>query len=99
MYIMPSYTLSYYGITIWGSASNTLLIPLHILQNKFHKLNLLPIFDIYKIQVGKLVYDFPNNIGPTKSIIQFTITTEVHTHSTHYGSLGTFYGLELLGLD
>ena len=37
MYTMPSYTLSY-GITIWGSASNTLLIPLHTLQKKFVQL-------------------------------------------------------------
>ena len=91
MYIMPSYSiLSYYGIAIWGSAGNTLLIPLHILQKKvwlatfkdtypvyplthipplFHKLNLLTIFDIYKLQVGKLVYDSLNNIGPTTGFI------------------------------
>ena len=105
MYIMPSYTPSYYGVTIWGSASKTSLTPLYILQNNFvrmasfnetyiaepgplaHaplflKLKLLTIFDICKLQLGKLVYDSLNNIGPTRSIIQFTRTTEVHSHSS-----------------
>ena len=113
VYYAIIYPFLLYGITIWGSASNTLLIPLHILQKKFvrlatfndtypvyplthtpplfHKLNLLTIFDIYKLQVGKLVYDSPNNIGPTKSIIQFTRAIEVHTHSTHNASLGNFF--------
>ena len=111
MYYAIIYPFLLYGITIWGSASNTLLIPLHILQKKFvwlatfndilfthnsspplfHKLNLLTIFDIYKLQVGKLVYDSLNNIGPTKSIIQFTRATEVHTYSTCYASLGNFF--------
>ena len=54
-------------------------------------INLLTIFDIYKLQVGKLVYDSLHNIGPTKSIIQFTRATEVHTHSTRYASLGNFF--------
>ena len=70
---------------------HTLFTPLTHTPPLFHKLNLLTIFDIYKLQVGKLVYDSMNNIGPTKSIIQFTRATEVHTHSTRYASLGNFF--------
>ena len=57
----------------------------------FLKLKLLTIFDIYKLQLGKLVYDSLNNIGPTRSIIQLTRTTEVHSHSTRYATQGNFF--------
>ena len=57
----------------------------------FLKLKLLTIFDIYKLQLGKLVYDSLNNIGPTRSIIQFTRTTEVHSHLTRYATQGNFF--------
>ena len=39
----------------------------------FYKLNLLNIFDIYKFQLGKLVYDSLNNI-----------VSEIHSHSTQF---------------
>ena len=38
VYYAIIYPFLLYGITIWGSASNNLLIPLHVLQQKFVRL-------------------------------------------------------------
>ena len=54
----------------------------------FHKLNLLNIFDIYKLQVGKLVYDSLNNIGPVQGIISFMRASESHSHVTRFSTGG-----------
>ena len=48
----------------------------------FHKLNILTIFDIYKLQLGKFVFESLNNIGPP--IINFTLVSEIHRYNTHY---------------
>ena len=37
----------------------------------FHKLKVLTIFDIYKLQLGKLIYESVNDIGPT-IVIKYT---------------------------
>ena len=50
----------------------------------FYKLNLLNIFDIYKLQVGKLVYGSLNNLGPIQGILNFTRASEIHRHSTRF---------------
>ena len=50
----------------------------------FYKLNLLNIFDIYKLQVGKLVYGSLNNLGPIHGILNFTRASEIHRHATRY---------------
>ena len=57
----------------------------------FQKLNILNIFDIFKIQIGKVVYESLNCIGPMKKIIKFTRASEVHTHNTRYSSDGNHY--------
>ena len=57
----------------------------------FQKLNILNIFDIFKVQIGKLVYESLNCIGPMKKIIKFTRASEVHTHNTRYSSDGNHY--------
>ena len=41
----------------------------------FHRLKILTIFDISNLQVGKLVFESINEIGPTQSIIEFTLQT------------------------
>ena len=46
--------------------------PLQHTPPLFYKLKLLTIFDIFNLQLGKLVFDSINNIGPTNLIIQFT---------------------------
>ena len=45
--------------------------PLEHTPPLFYKLNLLNIFDIYKFQLGKLVFDSLNNIGPIQGILNF----------------------------
>ena len=55
------------------------------------ELKLLTIFDIFNLQLGKLVYDSINNIGPTHSIIQLTRAFEIHDHQTRYATQGKFH--------
>ena len=38
----------------------------------FHKLKVLKIFDIYKLQLGKLIYESINDVGPTNKVIMYT---------------------------
>ena len=107
--------LYFYGVTVWGNASNILLAPIHILQKKFVRmatyndgdpgqsgplihspplfsmLNLLTIFDIFKLQVGKIVYESLNCIGPMHNILTYTPASETHNHETRYAAHGRFY--------
>ena len=57
----------------------------------FHWLKILTIFDIYKLQVGKLVLESLNNIGPSQSIIEFTLASDIHGHNTRYAKDSNFY--------
>ena len=54
----------------------------------FHKMKILTIFGIYRLQFGKLVYESISNNSPSQII--FT-TSEIHTHDTRYASRGNFY--------
>ena len=55
-----------------------------------HKLKLLTIFDIHKLQLGNLVYESINGIGPHK-VIKFTRASDSHYHNTRYATHGNFY--------
>ena len=57
----------------------------------FRKLCILNIYDIYKLQLGKLVYESSNNIGPTRSVIKFTRISEIHSHNTRRAERGDLY--------
>ena len=57
----------------------------------FKRLKILTIFDIYKLLVGKLVFEFLNNIGPSQSIIKFTLASDIHSHNTRYANESKFY--------
>ena len=57
----------------------------------FHRLKILIIFDIFKLQLDKLVYESINHIGPSHNIIQFTRSNEIHDHNTRYSSRGNFF--------
>ena len=57
----------------------------------FYKLEILNIFDIFKLQVSKFVYESINNIGPSVNIIRYTNIFEIHNHYTRHGTLGNFY--------
>ena len=65
----------------------------HLLTHphSFHKLGILIIFDIYKLQVGKLVYESLNSIGPSKLIIKFTKVSEMHIYNTRFAKKGNIY--------
>ena len=115
IYYAIIYPFLLYGITVWGTASNTNIFPIHILQKRFvrmatyndkfpdvpgplahtpplfSKLNILTIFDIFKLQLGELVYESINQIGPSCNIIQFTRTNEIHDHNTRYASCGSLF--------
>ena len=74
----------------------------------FHKLKLLNIFDIFKLQLGKLVYKSINNLGPISNIVNFTMAAEVHGHNTRYATNGNmfthsvrtrYYGLRCLEIE
>ena len=103
---MVYYSLVYpfltYAVAVWGSASDTSLKSLHILQTKvtrlitfndlfvdqpgplvhtkppFKELKILTIFDIFKLEVSKFVYDCLHFTNP----IQFNI---------YYKSCSSFY--------
>ena len=57
----------------------------------FHQLNLLTIYDIFKLQVAKLVYESVNDIGPTNKIIKYIRASDVHHYNTRYSANNNFY--------
>ena len=57
----------------------------------FYRLKILTIFDIYKLQVGKLVFESFNNIGPSQTVIKFTLASDIHHHNTRYAKHSNFY--------
>ena len=57
----------------------------------FRKLNLLSIYDIYKLQLGLLVYESKNNIGPISNIMNFTNVNEIHHHTTRCAHRGDLF--------
>ena len=54
-------------------------LPIHL--HSFFKLKILNIFDIYKLQLGKLVQSV-NVIGPACKVIKFNLASELHCHNT-----------------
>ena len=74
--------------------------PLSHTISLFRRLKILKIFDIFKLQLGKLVYESINHIGPSHNI-QFTRSNEIHDHNTSRGNffnnyVQTTYGLKNL---
>ena len=63
----------------------------------FYKLNVLNVFDIYKLQVGMFVYESVNDLGPSRNIIKYTKASEVLCHNTRYNAMG-ISSLVLVGL-
>ena len=57
----------------------------------FYKLKVLTIFDVFKLQVGKFVYESVNNLGPSQNIIKYTRSSDVHNHNTRYADHGNFF--------
>ena len=74
----------------------------------FHKLNIMNIFDIYKLQIGLVIYESTNNIGPINSIINLPKADEIHQYNTRYANRGnlfinsvrtTRYGLKSISVE
>ena len=57
----------------------------------FHKHQILKIFEIHKLQVGKFVYESINDIGPSQSVLKFTMACEIHDHNTRSAYQGNFF--------
>ena len=57
----------------------------------FHKLRLLNIFDIFKLQLGKLVCKSTNGIGPLNIVIKFSKVSNIPRHNTRYASRGNVF--------
>ena len=60
-------------------------------QPLFHKLDILTVYDIYMFQLGTLLYEFKNNIGPINNIINLTPANDIHDHYTRYASSGNLH--------
>ena len=65
--------------------------PLSLTPPLFHKLRILNIFDIFKLQLGKLVYECTHRLGPSNNIIKFSRVDEIHCHNTRYAQRGNLY--------
>ena len=48
-------------------------------------------FDIFKLQLGKLVFESTNGIGPANNVLQFIRVSETHCHNTKYADQGNLY--------
>ena len=57
----------------------------------FHKLKMLKIYDIYKLQVGNFVFESINNIGHSQSVINYTTVSDIHDHNTRFANLGNLF--------
>ena len=57
----------------------------------FYNLRLLTVYEIFKLQLGKLIYESINNLGPTKNIISFNNVAEIHYHDTRHASRDNLY--------
>ena len=70
-------------------------------HNEFHELprsdpifsneKILKIYDIYKLQLGKFVFESNNNIGPSQFHNMFNPVTNIHQYNTRYSSSGNFF--------
>ena len=58
----------------------TLLGPLVHTPPLFHKLGLLTIFEIFELQLGKLVFESINGLGPVNNAVKFIFVSEIHGH-------------------
>ena len=57
----------------------------------FYKLRILTIYEIFKLQVGKLVYQSIKGLGPAHDLTKFTRVSEIHSHHTRYATDGNLY--------
>ena len=69
----------------------TLLGPLVHTPPLFHKLGLLTIFEIFELQLGKIVYESINGIGPVNKVVILNFVSEIHGHNTRQATQRKIY--------
>ena len=57
----------------------------------FYKRRILNIFDIFRLQLGQLVYEAVNGIGPSNKVIKFHRFSDIHCHNTRHADQGNLY--------
>ena len=57
----------------------------------FRRLKILNIYDIFKLQLGNLVYDTIHNQGPLKNILRYQQVSNIHNYHTRQASQGNIY--------
>ena len=55
----------------------------------FNQLEILTIFDIFRLQLGKLTYDNRNNIG--LKLFDLKLASQVHSFNTKYSKTGNYH--------
>ena len=57
----------------------------------FRKLNILTIYDIYNLQVGSLIYESQNNLGPINDLLNIPLASDIHHHNTRFALTGNLH--------
>ena len=57
----------------------------------FQQLKIVTIYDIFKIQVAKFVFESINDLGPAQSVIKYNLASDIHHHGTRYKERGNFH--------
>ena len=57
----------------------------------FYELKFLNVYDIFKLQLGKFVFESHHDIGPNQFHDFYTHVSEIHNISTRYATSGKFY--------
>ena len=82
----------------------TLPCPLPHTPPLFHQLKVLTIYDIFKLQVGKFVYESINDIGPSHSIIKYNLKSmiiiqDMLINSIQFNSIfNSIYSIQFISL-
>ena len=115
IYYSLIYPYLIYGIPVWDSASNTLLLTLHIMQKKvvrlityndgrpetpgplvstlplFYRLNILNIFDVFKLEVNKFTFSVIRGLSPPQFFNMFTQINQINDIQTRASNQGKLY--------
>ena len=91
MLVDHSLNLFILRMVTFNDINATLPGPLPHTPPLFHQLKVLTIYYIFKLQVGKFVYESINDIGPSHSIIKYNRLSEIHDHNTRYADHGNLF--------
>ena len=57
----------------------------------FYNLKVLKIYDVFKLQLGSIVYKTINKIGPSQHFLNFNLASNVHSYNTRFSLQGNLY--------